>query len=118
MDATLRSLQRSLAERLGALAAAPDAALPALEIAPPTPDAPRLVASQVIEKGGVHRAWRVDGAPAPGFGAFLDGTQRSHVLTYVDGIPVVAGTVAAVVRRRTGARLGTWGRGPLVRRRL
>jgi hypothetical protein len=118
MDATFRSLQRSLAERLGALAAPPDAALPALEIAPPTPDAPRLVASQVIEKGGVHRAWRVDGEPGPGFGAFLDGTQRSHVVTYVDGVPIVAGTVAAVVRRRIAARLGTWGRGPVVRRRL
>ena len=118
MDARFHSLQRSLAERLGALAAPLDAALPALEVVPLTSDAPRLVASQVIEKGGVHRAWRVEGEPAPGFGAFLDGTQRSHVLTYVDGTPIIAGTVAAVVRRRVGARLTTWGRGPLVRHRL
>lgn len=118
MDATFRSLQRTLAERLAELAAPLDSALPALEVAAPALDAPRLVASAVIEKGGVHRAWRVEGDPTPGFGAFLDGTQRSHVLTYVDGVPIVAGTVAAVVRRRTGARLGTWGRGPLVRRRL
>ena len=118
MDARFRSLQRSLAERLGALASPLDAALPALEVAPLTSDAPRLVASQVIEKGGVHRAWRVDGEPTPGFSAFLDGTQRSHVVTYVDGVPIIAGTVAAVVRRRVGARLTTWGRGPLVRHRL
>ena len=118
MDARFHSLQRSLAERLGALASPLDAALPALEVVPLTSDAPRLVASQVIEKGGVHRAWRVEGEPAPGFGAFLDGTQRSRVLTYVDGIPVIAGTVAAVIRRRVGARLSTWGRGPLVRHRL
>ena len=118
MDARFRSLQRSLAERLGPLAAPLDAALPALEVVPLTSDAPRLVASHVIEKGGVHRAWRVEGEPAAGFGAFLDGTQRSHVVTYVDGVPIVAGTVAAVVRSRVGARLTTWGRGPLVRHRL
>jgi hypothetical protein len=118
MDASFRSLQRTLVARLGSLASPLDASLPVLEVAPSTPDAPRLVASQVIEKGGVHRAWRVEGDPTPGFAAFLDGTQRSQVLTYVDGIPVVAGTVAAVVRHRTGARLSTWGRGPLVRRRL
>jgi hypothetical protein len=60
------------------------------------------------------RAIRVDGEPMTGFSAFLDGTQRSHVATYVRGLPIVYGTVAAVVRERRLRRLTTWGRGPSV----
>jgi hypothetical protein len=118
MDASFHSLQRLLADRLGAAAAPLDGAAPTLDLPAPAMDAPRLVPSAVIEKGGAHRAWRVDGDPEVGFGAFLDGTQRSRVVAYVDGAPIVAGTVAAVIRRRVNRRLSTWGRGPLVRRRL
>ena len=118
MDASFRLVQRLLAERLGGLASPMDHAAPLLELAGPVPDRPRLVRSDVIEKGGAHRAWRIDGDAEVGFGAFLDGTQRSHVVAYCDGAPIVAGTVAAVVRRRVNRRLTTWGRGPLVRRRL
>lgn len=117
MDASFRSLQRLLAERLGSLAAPLDGAA-TLDLPGAAPEAPRLVRSDVIEKGGAQRAWRVDGDPAVGFGAFLDGTQRSQVVTYCDGAPIVAGTVAAVVRRRVNRRLMTWPRGPLVRRSL
>lgn len=78
---------------------------------------PRLRAAPVIE-GHAHRAHRVDGDPAPGFTAFLDGTQTSRVLGYCDGMPVVFGSVAAVIRVRRNRRHVTWPRGPLVERRL
>jgi hypothetical protein len=82
------------------------------------PDArpPRLVGAEVIESG-LMRARRVFGDPVIAFVAFLDGTQSSHVLAYVDGVPIVHGTVAAAVRTRRNRRLTTWHR-PVVRRRL
>jgi hypothetical protein len=91
-----------------------------------TPEPARLVAAAPIE-GHALRARRVadapvDGAPDPdaplAFTAFLDGTQSSHVLRYHDGLPVVWGTVAAVVRARRNRTMGTWGRGPRVERRV
>jgi hypothetical protein len=86
-----------------------------------TPEPARLVAAQPIE-GHALRARRVGAAPdgeAPlAFTAFLDGTQSSHVLRYHDGLPVVWGTVAAVVRARRQRTMGTWGRGPRVERRV
>jgi hypothetical protein len=83
-----------------------------------TPDArpPRLVRADVVE-GSAVRARRVFGEPRPKFAAFLDGTQTSCVVAYVDGVPVVHGTVAAAVRIRRNRRLTTWHR-PIVRRRL
>src|SRR5439155_1496729 len=44
-------------------------------------------------------------------------TQTSRVLAYMDGVPIVHGTVAAVVRLRRNRRLTTWQR-PVVRRKL
>lgn len=83
-----------------------------------TPDArpPRLVDADVIE-GRELRARRVFGEPEAAFAAFLDGTQVSRVVAYVDGTPIIHGTVAAVVRIRRNRRLTTWHR-PIVRRRL
>ena len=83
-----------------------------------TPDArpPRLVDADIIE-GRELRARRVFGDPEPAFAAFLDGTQASRVVAYIDGTPVIHGTVAAVVRIRRNRRLTTWHR-PIVRRRL
>jgi hypothetical protein len=49
--------------------------------------------------------------------AFLDGTQSSRVTQYVGGIPIVHGTVAAVIRERQERRLTTW-QTPRVGRRL
>jgi hypothetical protein len=78
-------------------------------------DAPTLRDADVIEAGGM-RAHRVEGANATRFSAFLDGAQWSRVI-WAGGIPVVHGTVAAVVRRRVDRRLSAW-RPPIVRRAL
>ncbi len=83
------------------------------------PEAPRLAAAQPIE-GHAVRAVRVDAGgagAAAALVAFLDGTQQSHVVHYADGLPVVHGTVAAVVRARRGRTMTTWAR-PVVERRL
>jgi hypothetical protein len=112
-DASFRTVQRRLVARL------PDArsfgdGIP-LELRSTGPDQPRLVDSHVVE-GHAMRAVRVDGDPVVGFAAFLDGTQRSDVLFYADGLPVIHGTVAAVVRARHNRRMSTWAAGPIVRR--
>src|SRR5262245_63770989 len=67
----------------------------------------RLLSADVIE-GGELRALTVSGEPEVGLAAFLDGTQRSEVVRYVRGIPIIWGTVAAVVRDRRERRLHTW----------
>jgi hypothetical protein len=101
----VRHLQRALAgaglaatpSDGGLLEAAPDPAVPA-RLEP----APALEGDRVTTRAIV-------GDPLPGFAAFLDGIQRSVVASYVDGVvPVVHGTVAAVVRRRQDRRLETW----------
>jgi hypothetical protein len=76
---------------------------------------PRLISAAVIE-GSTLRARRVFGAAEVGFAAFLDGTQASRVLAYAEGIPIVHGTVAAVVRVRRNQRLTTWSRPVVVQR--
>ena len=115
MDQGLLVLQRQLR------ALAPDIALitegeQSLEHAAPDARPPRLVDAEVVEGGGM-RARRVFGDPVAAFAAFLDGTQTSRVLAYMDGVPIVHGTVAAVVRLRRNRRLTTWQR-PVVRRKL
>src|SRR5690349_16091195 len=111
----LVALQRQLR------ALAPDVALvtdgeQSLEHLTPDSRPPRLVGAEVIEAGPM-RARRVFGDPIVAFAAFLDGTQTSRVLAYVDGVPVVLGTVAAAVRIRRNRRLTTWHR-PIVQQRL
>ena len=96
------------------------------EAAPPleaqglrAPEAPRLVAATPIE-GHALRAVRVDAGGDPAVAtlvAFLDGTQASHVVHYADGLPIVLGRVAAVVRARRGRTMTTWAR-PIVVHRL
>src|SRR5438270_11177643 len=115
MDQGLVALQRLLRTH------APDIALvtegeQSLEHATPDARPPRLVGAEVIEAGAM-RARRVFGDPIVAFAAFLDGTQTSHVIAYVDGVPIIHGTVAAAVRLRRNRRLTTWHR-PVVRRRL
>jgi hypothetical protein len=116
MDLSFRSAQRCMEEW------APQA--PTLEQAGATLEAmatalepPRLVAASVIE-GHALRARRPEGDPETGFTAFLDGTQQSRVIGYHDGLPIVFGTVAAVVRVRVNRRLHTWTLGPQVQRRV
>jgi hypothetical protein len=70
----------------------------------------------VIESTTV-RALRVFEPPTPGFEAFLDGTQESKVVHYCDGVPIVYGRVAAVVRQRVLRRMVTWKR-PAIAGRL
>ena len=90
---------------------------PPLEASVPSTEPTRLVASEVIE-GTTLRARRIVEPPVAGFGAFLDGTQRSRVVCYHAGLPIVFGTTAAVVRVRVNRRMRTWARGPKVARRL
>lgn len=87
-----------------------------LEVAGHGMDAPRLISATVLEKGSL-RAHRVFDPPATGFKAFLDGTQRSEVASYLGGIPIVLGHAAAVVRERRNRRMHTWG-APLVETRV
>jgi hypothetical protein len=78
-----------------------------LERLSPSPEPARLAPSAVVEgeRLAVHT---VPGDPEPGFAAFLDGIQRSRVVAWEGGVPIVHGTVAAVIRERRGRRLATW----------
>ena len=87
-----------------------------LEIAGQGMDAPRLISATVLEKGAL-RAHRVFDQPQAGFRAFLDGTQRSEVVSHLAGAPIVLGHAAAVVRERRNRRMHTWG-APLVETRV
>jgi len=89
---------------------------PSLETTATPPEPPRVVSSDVIESTTV-RAHRIADPPVAGFEAFLDGTQESRVVHYCDGVPIVFGRVAAVVRQRVLRRMITWKR-PETRSRL
>lgn len=116
MDLSFRSAQRRLQEWAPELPLAPGDGAP-LETGQSAPEPPRLVAAPVVE-GHALRARRVEGDPEVGFAAFLDGVQRSRVLAYHVGLPVVFGVVAAVVRIRVNRRLHTWAGAPEVARRV
>ena len=89
---------------------------PSLETTVTPPEPPRVVQSDVIESTTV-RAHRIVDPPDIGFDGFLDGAQESKVIHYADGVPIVFGRVAAVVRQRVLRRMVTWKR-PLCRSRL
>ena len=103
---TARTVQRQLAALLpeSRPASATDSTL---EIAGQGMDAPRLISATMLEDGPQRRRI-VPGAPTPGFRAFLDGTQRSEVVSYVAGVPLVVGHAAAVIRERRDGRMYTW----------
>lgn len=114
-DASFHAVQRRLATLL------PDAATLAgggtLELSGAfVHDRPRLDPPHLLE-GSAVRAHAVEGEPVVRFTAFLDGTQASRIAQYIGGIPIVHGTVAAVVRVRRDRRMMTW-KTPLIRRRL
>lgn len=115
MDASFRAALRCLAEYSPGLGiGAEEPAV--LELSGGlASDPPRIASAELIE-GHALRAHRVPGDPEPGFEAFLDGTQRSRVVGYVEGVPIVHATVAAVVRVRVNRRLFTWPNGARVRR--
>lgn len=79
-----------------------------LELATQGNDAPRLISATVLE-GGPLRARRVFDPPETVFHAFLDGTQRSEVASYVGPAPIIIGRAAAVIRERRNRRMHTWG---------
>jgi len=114
-DASFHGVQRRLAAVLPAERWMESSA--ALELsALRAQDAPRLIAASLLE-GKTMRAHRVPEAPQPRFEAFLDGTQTSRVIAHADGIPIVHGVVAAVIRHRVQRRMRTWG-SPRVARAL
>lgn len=115
MDATFHAVQRRLAGILpGGAQGVSDAPLEHLTLG--TIDPPRLIPASVLE-GKVLEAHPVEGDPVARFVAFLDGTQTSRVVAHADGVPVVHGTVAAVVRQRVERRMRTWS-APRIERRL
>ena len=116
LDASVRLVQRQIAAVLPDARPAGDGAAP-LELASQPSDTPRCAPADVVE-GHALRAHRIEGDPETGFAAFLDGTQRSRVAAYLRGLPIVLGTVAAVVRVRHNRRLTTWAKGPFVGRLL
>jgi hypothetical protein len=85
-----------------------------LERSVPRSDHP-LVAACVPIESPVSRP--VAPSSEPLVAAFLDGVQRSRVVAYHDGTPLVFATVAAAIRERVDRRLSTWHE-PLVRRQL
>lgn len=110
----VRTLQRQLAALLPE-ARPTGAGEGTLELASSI-DAPRLISATVLE-GGPLRARRVFPAPLAAFRGFLDGTQRSRVVSHIGSAPIVLGQVAAVVRERRNRRLHTWG-APLIEKRI
>jgi len=115
MNASFQSARRAVG-RLTGSTGSDGTASPTLDMIGARADAPRLVAPTTIEGPPALARRRVPGAPTIGFAAFLDGTQESRVLEYVGVVPVVHGTVAAVIRARHERRLRTHGDGPLVER--
>jgi len=78
-----------------------------------------MLRDAALAEGSVMRAIRVLRDPAVTFGAFLDGAQQVRILSHWHGVPILLGTVSAVVRVRQNRRLSTWGhRDPVVLRRL
>lgn len=104
---SLRALQRELARLVPDSEGNDHMVGPSLEAAVSAVEVPRLVSAVVLE-GTSLRSHAVGGATESGFAAFADGTQASHVIRHVDGVPIIRGTVAAVVRMRRHRRMSTW----------
>ena len=111
--ATFTDLRRELATRLRGPAPV-TSSLPLELLSRGVQDAPSLRDVEVLEPGGMRAHTVATEAAVPRFAAFLDGAQWSPVM-WAAGVPVVHGTVAAVVRQRDKRRMTTW-RSPVVRR--
>ena len=102
--ASVRDALRAL-RHAGAALAQPASTL---ETRPQAAEPPRLQRAEPVE-GTEVRVRRIAGEPLVGIAAFLDGTQESRVLAHwPGGIPLVHGTVAATIRRRSGRTLASW----------
>jgi hypothetical protein len=105
-DPHLPAVQRYIAERAPEARAVADGGTP-LELTAPASEKAHTVSASVLE-GTTVRAHRILGRLEAGFVAFLDGIQESRVVSYDGGVPLVVGTVAAIVRQRRNRRLITW----------
>ena len=114
IDTGFHAVQRRLAALLPDAETVGSAALELTSLL--VQEKPRLDPPEILE-GKRIEAIEVTGQPLPHFAAFLDGTQSSKVTQFVNGVPLVHGTVAAVIRERKDRRMTTW-RAPLVERRL
>jgi hypothetical protein len=79
-----------------------------LELVAETAEPPKLAEAAVIE-GRELRAIETTEPPVVAIAAFLDGRQESAVKMYrPGGVPIVAGTIGAVIRERRDQRMFTW----------
>ncbi len=113
-DASLRGALRSLRALFGDGALLGAGGGPPLERIALRSDPPSVAPCVPLEAPGA-RALEVPTDPL--VAAFLDGVQRSRVVGYVAGSPLIYASVAAAVRDRVARRLETW-REPSVRRAL
>ena len=113
---SLRDLSRAVREALSHPLG--DGAPPlSLDLSGLVIDPPRM-GECVVAEGERLEAIPVEASGAVGFHAFLDGTQRSHVVDYAGTIPIVGGRTAAVVRLRVNRRMTTWDNGHVTGSRL
>lgn len=115
----LRDVLRVLRPIVGAQALESAGQAPPLERMAMRSDPPTVATCVALEEGladGTARAvlQHPTDYPTPEVSAFLDGVQRSRVVGYVAGSPIIFATVAAVVRERAERQLTTW-REPRVR---
>jgi hypothetical protein len=80
-------------------------------------ESPRLVSPEVVE-GTAFAAHTLSGPPIVGFAAFLNGIQQSRILFHSGLVPIVQGTLGAVIRIRQNRRLTTHPLGPRIERTL
>lgn len=113
-DASLRGALRSLRGLFGDSALVAAGSGPTLERMAMRSDPPSVAPCVLLEEPG-SRQLAVPTEPL--VVAFLDGVQRSRVVGYLAGSPLIYASVAAAVRERVARRLETW-REPSVRRAL
>jgi hypothetical protein len=103
-----RAAQRLVAEALEEAQLADVASAGTLESLRAALGHPPKVANAELVEDDRMKAHRVAGEPVVGFAAFLDGIQVSRIVAHHEGMPIVHGTIGAVVRERVDRRLGTW----------
>ena len=113
-DASLRGTLRSLRSLFGDESLIAAGSGPPLERIAMRSDPPAVAPGVPLEAPGVRR---VAVPTEPLVAAFLDGVQRSRVVGYLSGSPLIYASVAAAIRERVTRRLQTW-REPTVRRAL
>lgn len=112
---SLRHLGRAVREALAHPAG--DGAPPSsLDLSGLVMDPPRMGECAMFERTQLE-AIPVAGTEV-GFRAFLDGTQRSHVVDYSGTVPIVGGQTAAVIRERVERRMTTWANGHVFQAKL